>query len=56
MIGSRQRIATLEGDISLSINRVALHRIETTKCLGLSIDELLTWNSHIQSIRHKVDY
>ena len=53
MIGSRQRIATLE-DISLSINRVALRRVKTNKCLGLNIDEFLTWNSHIRSIRHKV--
>ena len=54
VIGSRKRIATLEGEISLSISRVALHRIKTTKCLGLSIDEFLTWNSHIQSISYKV--
>ena len=53
VIGSRQRIASLEGDISLSINRVLLCRVETTKCLGLNIDQFLTWNRHIQSIRHK---
>ena len=34
MIGSRQRIATLEGGISLLINRVAVQRVKTTKCLG----------------------
>ena len=54
VIGSRQRIASLEGDISLSINRVPLRRVETTKCLGLNIDQFLTWNRLIQSIRHKV--
>ena len=54
VIGSRQRIATLEGDIPLFINRVALRRVKTTECLGLNIDEFLTWNSHVQSIRHKV--
>ena len=54
VIGSRQRIAALEGGLSLSINRVALRRVETTKCLCLTINEFLTWNSHIQSIRHKV--
>ena len=39
---------------ALSINRVVLCRVKTTKCLGLNIDEFLTWNSHIQSMRHKV--
>ena len=54
VISLRQRIATLEGDISLSINRVALRRVKSAKCLVLNIDEFLTWNSHTQSLRHEV--
>ena len=47
VIGSWQRIA-------LSINGITLQKVRTTICLGLSIDEFLTWNTHMQSIRHKV--
>ena len=54
VIGSRQRIATLHGNISLSVNGLTLQQVETTKCLGLTIDQILTWRNHLQSIRQKV--
>ena len=38
---SRQRIATLDGDISLSVNGLTLQQVETTKCLCLTIDQFL---------------
>ena len=55
-IGSRQRIATLDGNISLSVhvNSLTLHQVDTTKCLGLTIDQFLTWRNHLQSVRLKV--
>ena len=54
VIGSRQRIATLAGNISLSVNGLTLQQVETTKCLGLTIDQFLTWRNHLQSVRQKV--
>ena len=54
VIGSRQRIATLEGDIAQLVNGITLQKVRTTNCLRLSIDEFLTWDTHMQSIRHKV--
>ena len=54
VIGSRQRIATLAGNISLSVNGISLQQVENTKCLGLTIDQFLTWRNYIQSVRQKV--
>ena len=54
VIGSRQRIATLAGNISLSVNGLTLQQVESTKCLGLTIDQFLTWRNHLQSVRQKV--
>ena len=53
-IGSRQRIATLAGNISLSVNGLTLQQVETAKCLALTIDQFLTWRNHLQSVRQKV--
>ena len=54
VIGSRQRIASLAGNISLSVNGLTLQQVETTKCLGLTIDQFLTWKNHLQSVRQKL--
>ena len=54
VVGSRQRIATLAGNISLSVNGLTLQQVESTKCLGLTIDQFLTWRNHLQSVRQKV--
>ena len=54
VIGSRQRIATLAGNISLSVNGLTLQQVESTKCLGLPINQFLTWRNHLQSVRQKV--
>ena len=48
VIGSRQRIAALAGNISLSVNGLRLEQVESTKCLGLTIDQFLTWRNHLQ--------
>ena len=54
VIGSRQRIATLAGNISLSVNGLTLQQVESTKCLGLTVDQFLIWRNHLQSVRQKV--
>ena len=54
VIGSRQRIATLDGNTSLSVNGLTLHQVDTTKWLGLTIDQFLTWRNHLQTVRLKL--
>ena len=54
LVGSRQRIASLEGDFELTINNVSLSKVKKTKCLGLQIDEHLTWEAYIESVAKKV--
>ena len=54
LIGSRQRMATLTQELDLSINGISLKRVNSSKCLGVEIDECLTWDAHIASISRKV--
>ena len=54
LIGSRQRIASLEGNFKLTINNVSLSKVKKTKCFGLHIDEHLIWETHIESVAKKV--
>ena len=43
LVGSR-------GKFQLRINNISLSKIQNTKCLGLQIDEYLTWEAHIKSV------
>ena len=54
IIGSRQKIASLEGTIDLSVNGISLSRVEHTKCLGVHIDENFTWAEHVNNLTKKV--
>jgi len=39
--GCRQRIATLDDNIELSLSNMAVRQVEFTKCLGVNIDKVL---------------
>ena len=39
IIGSRQRMASLEGNVDLSVGGYSLKRVQQTKCLGVHIDQ-----------------
>ena len=54
VVGSRQRVASLGGDIALSLFNTELEKVHSVKCLGVNIDEHLTWENHMLSIRQKV--
>ena len=54
LIGSRQRIATVTESLDLSINGVSLEKVNCSKCLGVELDEFLSWDSHITSVCKKV--
>ena len=53
LVGSRQRVATLTQELDLSINGISLKRVNSSKCLGVEIDEFLTWDAHISSVSKK---
>ena len=55
LIGSRQRIAALDGNIELSLSNTVVKQVEYTKCLGVSIDKNLTWDGQLQRKRQKSD-
>ena len=54
VIGSRQRVASLEGETALSLFNTELEKVRSVKCLGVNIDENLSWEVHMLSIRHKI--
>ena len=54
LIGLRQKLAALEGDVILANDGISLRKVSKTKCLGIQIDENLTWDAHILSVRQKV--
>ena len=54
LIGSRQRIATVTESLDLSINGISLNKVNCSKCLGVELDEFLSWDSHITSVCKKV--
>ena len=54
LIGSRQRVAALEGNVTLRLNDAVLQQVHSLKCLGVNVDQNLTWDSHNASIRKKV--
>ncbi|XP_028405704.1 uncharacterized protein LOC114528270 [Dendronephthya gigantea] len=55
VIGSRQRLSTFDDhDINVIVDKKQIEKVESTKSLGLSIDENLTWKKHIDDISKKV--
>ena len=48
IIGSRQRMASLEGNVDLSVGGYSLKRVQETKFLGVHIDENLTRSEHVE--------
>ena len=50
LLGSRQRLSTLSGSLSLSINGNSIKQVEFTESLGVYIDKNLSWNLHITKI------
>ena len=54
LVGSRQRIATMTENTNTFLNGISLNRVNCSKCLGVEIDEFLTWDTHIASVSKKV--
>ena len=54
LIGSRQKLNSLSAIPALEINRTQLNRVNSTKSLGVLIDENLTWSNHINAKTKKI--
>ena len=53
LIGSRRRLAALEETKTLRLNDAVSQQVHSLKCLGVNIDQNLSWDSHITCIRKK---
>ena len=42
-IGSRQKIRTIDDEITIKINECKINRVDSVKSLGVYIDNHLTW-------------
>ena len=49
LIGSRQRLSTLTESPTFAINDFEVSQVTTAKSLGVTIDDRLDWNGHIES-------
>ena len=54
IIASRQRRVYLSDNPSLTINNFPILQVSSTKSLGVSIDENLSWNTHIETVCKKI--
>jgi len=55
LIGSPQSLNSFEtNDFTLHLNGAEIKRKTSTKCLGIYVDENLTWKTHIEHIVTKI--
>ena len=54
LIGSRQRLATIEYQLEIKMCNQPIERVSQCKSLGLVIDENLTWDEHLRCITKKI--
>ena len=54
IIGSKKRLSRLTSDSAINVGNLEINRVETTKSLGLVIDESLNWSAHVELISKKV--
>ena len=54
MAPHRKNCHNVEGDLDLKIRDMSLQTTQDNKCLGVQIDEHLTWKKHIDLISKKI--
>ena len=54
VIGSRQKLRAIDGEIDITINGNELNRADSVKSLGIHIDKHLTWSVHIGKLCKKI--
>ena len=53
LIGSRQRLSVQSDDVEIRIDDQVIKRVDHTKSLGLTIDDHLSWDKHVEEICKK---
>ena len=54
LIGSRQRLSTLQRNPIIEINKFQIKQVSTSKSIGVHIDGNLSWECHINEISKKI--
>ena len=54
LVGTRNRIQKINKDLTVSVNGELLKRVNSTKYLGIVIDEFLDWGAHIRHMKSKI--
>ena len=54
VIGSRQKLRAIDGEIDITINGNELNRVDSVKSLRIHIDKHLTWSVHIVKLCKKI--
>ena len=54
LIGSGQRLNTIAASPSVLLNDTQVKQVATTKSLGITIDDKLSWNYHIEKLTKKI--
>ena len=52
--GTRHKISLLPSDPDISLDGHPIERVDSYKCLGLQVDESLSWGPHISEVNQKV--
>ena len=50
IIGSKKRLGLVTSDPAINVGNLKINGVETTKSLGLMIDESLNWSAHVDHI------
>ena len=55
VIGSRQRLATFDDhELCVTVNGASVKQVKSSKTLGITLDENLTWRNHVDAITKKI--
>ena len=54
LIGSDQRLNTIAASPSILMNGTRVKQVASTKSLGITIDDKLSWNCHIEKLTKKI--
>ncbi len=54
VIGSKQKLAKVDNNLSLKINNTNINQVDKEKLLGVKIDANLDWTSHIDSVCQQI--
>ena len=55
VIGSRQRLSTFNNyELRVTVDDEQVRQVNSTKTLGLTLDENLTWKNHVEGISKKI--